>query len=234
MILHIQSDASYSSVSHARSRLGGLFYCGDKPPNADKLNGSILNSAALIKNIVASEAESKVGACFQNAQSGAPLRVTLTELGHQQPARPLRMDNSTEFGILNEKIKQKWSKAIDIRYHWLTDRVHQKQCYAYWCPGKDNLGDYHTKRHSAQHHKDMRPLILHQANSLNFLRGCVKLPQPQPRTHTDIHIGQCTLRATQIRAALSCICCNIPEQDYGYPITLVIACLFQSIFYLSK
>jgi hypothetical protein len=32
MILHIHSDASYLSVSNARSRLGGLFFCGDKPP----------------------------------------------------------------------------------------------------------------------------------------------------------------------------------------------------------
>jgi hypothetical protein len=31
------------------------------------------------------------------------------------------------FGILKETIKQKRSKAMDMRYHWLTDRVHQKQ-----------------------------------------------------------------------------------------------------------
>jgi hypothetical protein len=30
MILHIHSDASYLSVSHARSRLGGLFLLGKK------------------------------------------------------------------------------------------------------------------------------------------------------------------------------------------------------------
>jgi hypothetical protein len=82
MILHSHSDAYYLSVSHDHSRLDGLFYCGYKPPNADKLNSSILNSAVLIKNVAASAAESEVGACFQNAQSGAPLRVTLTELGH--------------------------------------------------------------------------------------------------------------------------------------------------------
>jgi hypothetical protein len=44
MILHIHSDASYLSVSNARSRLGGLFFCGDKSPHEDKLNGSILMS----------------------------------------------------------------------------------------------------------------------------------------------------------------------------------------------
>jgi hypothetical protein len=64
---------------------------------------------------------------------------------------------------------------MDMQYHWLTNRVHQKQFDIYWRPGRENLGDYHTKHHSAQHHKDMRGLILHQANILQVLRGCVKL-----------------------------------------------------------
>jgi hypothetical protein len=82
MILHIHSDASYLSVSNARSRLGGLFFLGKKSPEQDTLDGSILNVAAVIKNVVASAAESEVGACFHNAQSGAPLRVKLTKMGH--------------------------------------------------------------------------------------------------------------------------------------------------------
>jgi hypothetical protein len=89
---------------------------------------------SVIKNVVASAAESQVGACFQNAQSGAPLRVTLTELGHIQPDTPLHTDNSTAFGILYETIKQKTSKAMDMRYHWLTDRVRQEQFDVYWRP----------------------------------------------------------------------------------------------------
>jgi hypothetical protein len=119
MILHIHSDAAY--------HLGGLFFCGDKYPHKDNINGSILNVASVINNMVVSAAESEVGACFQNAQSGAPLRVTLAELGHIQPPTPLRTDNSTAFGILNKTIKQNRSKAMDMRYHWLTDRVPQQQ-----------------------------------------------------------------------------------------------------------
>jgi hypothetical protein len=88
------------------------FFLGNKSPEQDTLNGSILNVAYIIKNVVAFAAESEVGACFHNAQSGAPLRVTLTELGHSQPPTPLRTDNSTAFGILNETIKQKRSKGI--------------------------------------------------------------------------------------------------------------------------
>jgi hypothetical protein len=132
MILYIHNNTSYLSVSNARSRLGGLFVLGNKPPEQDTLNGSILNVASVIKWLVASAAESEVGACFQNAQRGAPLRVTLTELGHTQPPKPLRADSSNAFGILNETIKQKRSKAMDMRYHWLTNRVRQKQFDVYW------------------------------------------------------------------------------------------------------
>jgi hypothetical protein len=75
---------------------------------------------------------------------------------------------------------------MDMRYHRLTDRVRQKKIDIYWRPGRENLGDYHTKHHSAQHHKNMRGLILHQANSPQVLLGCGKLrplPQPQLRAH---------------------------------------------------
>jgi hypothetical protein len=110
MILHTHSDASYLSVSNAPSRLRGMLFLGNKSPEQDTLNGSILNVASAIKNMVASAAESEVGACFHNAQSGAPLRVTLTELGHTHPPTALGTDNATAFGILNETIKQKTQK----------------------------------------------------------------------------------------------------------------------------
>jgi acyl transferase domain-containing protein len=138
----------------------------NKSPEQDTLNGSILNVASVIKNVDSSAAKSEVGACFHNAQSGAPLRVTLTELGHIHPPTPLCTYNSTAFGILNETIKQNRSNAMEMRHHWLADIVRQKQFDVSWRPGRENLGDYHTKHHSAQHHKDMSGFILHHANSL--------------------------------------------------------------------
>jgi hypothetical protein len=81
---------------------------------------------------------------------------------------------------------------MDMRYHWLTDRVRQKQFDVYWRPGRENLGDYHTKHHSAQHHKDMRHLILLEANSLQVLRGRAKLCA-----------NLSAQRATQLRSVLA-------------------------------
>jgi hypothetical protein len=97
---------------------------------------------------------------------------------------------------------------MDMRYHWLTDRVRQKQFDVYWRPGRENLGDYHTKHHSAQHHKYMRNLIFHEANSLQVLRGCVKLlplPQPPGRARKDARTNPSAHRATQLRRVLACV-----------------------------
>jgi hypothetical protein len=44
MVLHIHSDASYLSVSSARSRLGGLFFLGNNPPSNKHLMGTSLMS----------------------------------------------------------------------------------------------------------------------------------------------------------------------------------------------
>jgi hypothetical protein len=206
MVLHIHSDASYLSVSSAQIRLGGLFFVGNKSPKHETINGSILNIAAVIKNVVASAAESEVGACFHNAQSGAPLRVTLTKLGHKQPPTPLRTDSSTAYSIVNETIKQKGSKAMDKRHHWLTDRVRPEQFDVYWRPGRENLAYYHTKHHSSQHHKYMHHLILHESNSLQVLRGCVKLLpllQPPVRARTDALTNPSAQRATNLRSVLA-------------------------------
>jgi hypothetical protein len=82
---------------------------------------------------------------------------------------PIRTDNSNAFGILNETIKLKISKAMDMIYHWLADRVRQKQFDVYWRPGHENLGDYHITHHSAQHYRKMRGLILHQEDSIQVL-----------------------------------------------------------------
>jgi hypothetical protein len=99
---------------------------------------------------------------------------------------------------------------MDMRYHWLTDRVRQKQFDVYWRPGRENRGDYHTKHHSAQHHKYMRGLILHQANSLQVLRGCVKLrplPQPQLRAHIRTDKSKRPESHSTKECARACVLC---------------------------
>ena len=173
MILTIDSDAAYLVAPQARSRAGGFHYLGNK--DGTLFNGSIAVIARIIKNVMASAAEAEVGALYLNAQAAVPLRTTLNELGHPQPATPIKTDNSTADGILNGTIKQQRSKAIDMRFYWLKDRAEQGQFKIYWAPGEENWADYFTKHHSATHHKTLRPVYLKEPDSPSDLQGCVKL-----------------------------------------------------------
>jgi hypothetical protein len=72
-------------------------------------------------------AEAEFGAVFVNAKSGTGTRTTFSEMGHKQDTTDLKTDNSTEDGIINNTIQQKRSKAMDMRFYWVKDRVEQYQ-----------------------------------------------------------------------------------------------------------
>jgi hypothetical protein len=199
MILQGDSDAAYLVCPEARSRAGGYIYCGDKDKKL--FNGPVLVLSKKIKNVVSSASEAEVAALYLNAQEMVPMRQCLEELGHPQPATPLKTDNSTATGIINNTIKQKRSKAIDMRYYWLRDRVQQGQFNVYWEPGINNLADYTTKHHRAAHHRNVRPIYLYEPDvSPTSAQGCnkllnwkgtkkalnLKLSQPQQEARSDL------------------------------------------------
>jgi hypothetical protein len=74
---------------------------------------------------MSSAAESEIEAVFINAKEGAVLRTTLEELGHIQPPRPMETDNTTAAGYINGTIRQKRTKAMDMQFYWIKDRVKQ-------------------------------------------------------------------------------------------------------------
>jgi hypothetical protein len=108
-----------------------------------------------MRNVVASATEAELGALFQNARECVPLRIALEEIGHPQAATPIQTDNARAAGIANETVKQRRSKAIDMRFYWIRDRIKQGQFMIHWGAGKDNLADYFTRHHSPAHHKLM-------------------------------------------------------------------------------
>ena len=179
MTLYIHSDASHLSEPQARSRAGGYFFLSDlmdptelAKPEAPlpKINGAIHIISSILNNVMASATEAEVGALFHNAQDACALRNTLEFLGHPQPATPIQTDNSCAEGIANDTVKQRRSKAIDMRFYWVKDRVKQGQFYIYWKRGQDNLGDCCTKHHPASHHREMRRIFLHDAANLVELK----------------------------------------------------------------
>ena len=160
MIYRIHTDASYLTAPKARSRAAGYHYLSnpsDDPPH----NGPIHCDVHILRHVMGSAGEAEVGAAYHNAQLACPIRQTLIELGHPQPPTPLQTDNACAEGILNDTVKQRRSKAIEMRFYWLQDRAEQGQFRVYWKPGNTNLGDYLSKHHSPSHHQRMRPFYLH-------------------------------------------------------------------------
>ena len=89
--------------------------------------------------------------------------------------------STTSVGFANNTIKQKQSKAIDMRFYWIRDCTRHGHLKIYWSPGSTNLGDYHNKHHFPSHHQLMRPQFLHDEPHVQLsnlvvmhpLRGCV-------------------------------------------------------------
>ena len=100
-------------------------------------------------------------------------------MGHPQPPTPMQLNNTTSVGFSNITIKQNHSKAIDMQFYWFQDRTKQGQLVIYWRPGNQNIGDYQNKHHSPSYHWLMRPVYLHDTESLvntlvsTLLWGCV-------------------------------------------------------------
>ena len=175
MILCTHSDASYLSEPKAKSRAAGHFFLSSNKNTQN--NGPIHTVCNIIKNVMSSTPEAEIAAAFLTAKDAIPIRNTLEEMGHPQPPTPIHTDNSTAHGFLNETIKQKRTKAIDMRFWWLIDRVKQKHFTIYWSPGDTNLADYFSKHHSPAHHAKMRKTFLFTKNEKNptysdVLQGC--------------------------------------------------------------
>jgi hypothetical protein len=165
MILHLDSDASYLSEPRARSIMAGYHYLSTHPDRlkaykTPPLNGAVLVPTTIMKVVVSSAAEAELGALFHNGQDAIALRTTLEEIGWPQPPTPITTDNLTAACIANDTVKQ-GSKAVDMGFYWIRDRVHQKQFTVKWKRGLDNHADYFTKHHPPSHHRTIRARYIH-------------------------------------------------------------------------
>ena len=111
-------------------------------------------------------------------------------MGFPQPATKIKTDNSTAEGIINDKIKQNRSKAIDMRFYWLKCRQAQEQFDIYWEKGATNLADYFTKHHSPAHHKAVRPIYLYDEQQRLSAEGCAKVLQDRANSGKRLRLSK--------------------------------------------
>ena len=110
------------------------------------------------------------------------IRRILEGIGHPQNPTNIKTDNSTTHDFVHSSMRNKRSKAWDMRYHWLRQEYMKKMLTIEWDKGKNNKADYFTKHHSPAHHKATRLQYVLKGFSMtkvcvDFLRnsqqGCV-------------------------------------------------------------
>ena len=141
MQLAIHSDASHLSVAQSRSRASGVYFLIEGPPDPKNpeyflptTNGILLGVCKSMRNIMASEAEAEYGTIFVNTQTEVPIRTTLSEMGWKQGPTAIQVDNSTAVGIGTKEFLQKKSKAMDMSFYWINNRIKQCQFRVFWRP----------------------------------------------------------------------------------------------------
>ena len=82
---------------------------------------------------MSSAAEYEFGGLSVNSREGKNIITPLDEVGHKQTEpTPIATDNCMESEIANENIKQQRSKAMDMRFYWIRDRITQTH---FWYTG---------------------------------------------------------------------------------------------------
>jgi hypothetical protein len=195
MILNIHSNALYLSKLNTHSLACRHFFMGWKPDPTKpiKLNGTFFILCAILRFVVVSTAEAKLGALFLNCKPATIFCLTLEEMGYPQPPTPINCDNSTAIGIANNTVKRRQSRSMEIQFFWVADAVSQKKFDIEYFPGKESLADYQSKNHTGAHHVAVHPWYLHEPTSVHklprackpsTLKGCVgTLPDGYVRTN---------------------------------------------------
>ena len=164
MTLFIQADASYLSRPNARSVAGGICYLSNADP-PHHINGAIHAVSSIIPSVVASAAEAEYAALFLLALDGEYLRQVLASMGYKQLPTLILCDNQCAVGMASNSVKAKRTKSLDMRYHWIRDRVQQGHFHVQWRKGEHNLADFFTKPLPAKSHQVLMPLLVHTPRS---------------------------------------------------------------------
>jgi hypothetical protein len=158
MVLDVLSDASFLSRPNATSVVGSFHHlCRVSDPTF--VNAPISAHSNRIPVICSSVQEAEYAGTFASAKIAVAERQVLHDLGYPQPATVIHCDNEVAVGLANRTVKPKLSKACDMRWHWLQDRVAQGQFRVRHIPGVRNVSDYFTKSLPLCRHKLLSPFI---------------------------------------------------------------------------
>jgi hypothetical protein len=165
MRLTVFSDASYLSRSRARSVAGSYHHLGLASGSlSDRfhdplafVNGPISCHSNVIPVVCSAVQEAEYAGLFAAARIADDERRILHNLGYPQPPTLLLCDNECAVGLANKTMTPRLSKSIDMRFHWLQDRIRQGQFRVQHVAGEKNVSDFFTKALPRLKHDQFAP-----------------------------------------------------------------------------
>ncbi len=73
----------------------------------------------------------------------------------------------------------KWTRHINIRYFFITDRVNMKEVQIKWCPTKEMVADFMTKPLQGSHFRRLRDIIM----------GMTSVKRPMNPSTSSVKVG---------------------------------------------
>ena len=109
MILNVHSNASYLTEQKIRNRARGGVFLSSNKENAEN-NCAILNVAKIMKHLISSAEETRIGSLLINTRQTIPARQAAEEMGHTKPPAPVQTINTTSLGFVTKSLNQKATK----------------------------------------------------------------------------------------------------------------------------
>jgi hypothetical protein len=164
MILEIFSDVSYLSRPCARSVAGSYHHLtratapGFTHDPLAFINGPVSCHSTQIPVVCSAVQEFEYAGLFAGAKIGDIERRILHDLGYPQPSTLILLcDNECAVGLTQRTMAPKLSKSIDMRFHWIQDRIKQLQFLVQHVAGASNVADFFTKSLTRAKHDQFAP-----------------------------------------------------------------------------
>jgi hypothetical protein len=121
------------------------------------INGPVSCHTNTIPVVCSSVQEAEYAALFAAARLADNERSILHNMGYPQPPNLLLCDNKIAVALANKMITPRLSKSIDMRSHWLQDRIQRNQFRVEHVAGRDNIVDFFTKALPRIKHQQFAP-----------------------------------------------------------------------------
>jgi hypothetical protein len=131
------TDSDWASNTNNRRSQTGFF--------VKMAKGLISWTSKAQKTIALSSTEAEYMALSDCSRQVVWMHTLLGELGYHLKAIPICGDNQGSIFIASNPVTEKWSKHIDIRYHYIREVIARGFAKVYFIEGEENPADILTK-----------------------------------------------------------------------------------------